>query len=120
MTTPPDLDSDFEVFEREALPRSLGENEVSLSVANILLSEQLYRRMSRVERVVLLFNAKKREIGIRPAKEEERGYKISDRAVSSRLFCTHFGITERGRFPARIENGTLLISLSASGVGENQ
>ncbi len=125
MTTPFDPDSDvdsdhgFESFERKRMPRCLGENEVSLSATNILISKQLSRRMPRVERVVLMFNARKREIGVRPAKDRERGYKISGRSISSRLFCTHFGITERGRLPARIENGTLRISLSAPDKGEN-
>lgn len=75
MTKPPD--SDFEAFERKRVPRSLGEDEASLSATNILLSEPLYLRLPRVERVVLMFNAAKREIGIRPVKGKERGYKLA-------------------------------------------
>ena len=109
--------SDFEVFEAQTKPKRLADDEVSLTKTNILIAEPLVEALGQCRRVVLLYNRKEKEIGIRPAEPEESGYKLSCRAVSSTSFYRHFQIRERGRFKARLNRfGVIIVSL-ARGTG---
>jgi len=109
------VDSDasgFEVFQSQRRVRALASDEISLSKTNILLSELLAERLAKAMRVVLLYNREKHEIGIRTATPDEHGYRISNRSISSRSFCQHFRIEERGRFKARVDGfGKVIVAL---------
>jgi hypothetical protein len=104
--------SGFEVFEARKKAKHLDGDQVSLSKSNILLSEELSKQLAGTSHVVLLYNRHAHVIGIRPAGPEENGYKISYRSISSRSFCQHFRIEERGRFKVRIDaSGMLIVAL---------
>lgn len=100
----------WEAFTPRSRPRMLEKDQISLTKSNILLSQELAEEFD-ARWVVLLFKPVERELGLRPAAEGERAYKLSGRAVSWRSFREHFDITERGRYTARVENGMLVCSL---------
>lgn len=105
--------SDFEIFEAQTKPKRLADNQVSLTKTNLLISEALAESFGESRRVVLLYNRKTQEIGIRPAEADESGYKLSCRSVSSSSFYRFFGIKARGRFPARLNRfGAIIVSLA--------
>lgn len=107
--------SSFEVFEAQKRPKRLGAAEASVGQSNILISEELAQQFGNIRKVVLLYNRQAQEIGLREAGPDESGYKMSCRSVSSSSFYKHFGITARGRFPARVNAfGMLIISLNRS------
>ena len=105
-------DDPFKRFQARTRPKRLRPDEVSLTKANLVISEELAdAHLAGVTHVLLLFNPQQRIIGIRPVEPGEKGYKMSYRSVSSRSFCQHFGIHERGRFRTRFHLGMLRVHL---------
>ena len=102
----------FELHQARVRKRKLEPDQVSLSKTNIVISEELGEQLKGVTQVVFLYDPDEHVIGIREARGNERGFKISFRSISARSFYLHFGITERGRFRARFEGKVLQIALN--------
>ena len=104
----------FESHRAQRRPTPLADDQVSLCKTVILLSKGLARQFGSAHRVVLLYSPKQEVIAIRRAREGEKGYKLTCRAVTSSSFYSFFGITARGRYHAFIdESGCLMIPLTA-------
>lgn len=91
-------------------------NSVNFSPNVLTLSFDLWDQAGRPTHVAVYYDEAEQAIGLDPSVEDGKGMQVGgrNRAINIKGARRHFGLSERGRFPARIDgDGWIIVDLQS-------